>query len=215
MSRLSTRRRWRWASSAADLADGDPVRDLRLGGPQQRVPAAERVQAHALDRDQDRRARPEHHEGGALPGDHLRADLHRHGLRRQAHGRQAQPRADRRRGRLRPDLQPDRQEQHGRPDGGQVVPVHRHDLLLHPVLEPDRLHPAAGEHRAPDPHLRPRAAGVRDLRGHRQPLDAADPHADRVALLPHRGHPGQGLLRLPQGLDPGGRERLRTLPDLR
>ena len=37
--------------------------------------------------------------------------------------------------------------QHGREDGGQVVPVHRHALLLHLVLEPDRLPPAADEPR--------------------------------------------------------------------
>ncbi len=39
---------------------------------------------------------------------------------------------------------------------GPLVPLPRHPLLLHLVLEHDRLHPAAGQHRAHGRHLRRR-----------------------------------------------------------
>ncbi len=35
-----------------------------------------------------------------------------------------------------------------RRDGREVVPLHRHAVPLHPLLEPRRLHPLADEHRA-------------------------------------------------------------------
>ena len=69
-----------------------------------------------------------------------------HDLDREADAGPPEPGADRGRGRLRPDLQADHQRQHARRDRGQVVPVRRHAVLLHLVLEHDRLHPAADEH---------------------------------------------------------------------
>ena len=68
----------------------------------------------------------------------------------QADAGAAEPRADRRRGAY--DLTSNNITR-GNMDGehgGEVVPVHRHAVLLHLVLEPDRLHPAADEHRAQD-----------------------------------------------------------------
>ena len=83
--------------------------------------------------------------------------------------------------------------QHRRPQPGQeVVPVHRHALLLHPLLEPDRLHPAADQHRGAVPRLRADDPVVRHLRGHGQRVGAAGPDPDRRVDLPLRGHPGQG-----------------------
>ena len=47
-----------------------------------------------------------------------------------------------------PDARQHHAREHGRPDGGEVVPVHRRAVPVHLVLEPDRLHPAADQHRA-------------------------------------------------------------------
>ena len=47
---------------------------------------------------------------------------------------------------LRADARQHHARQHGRPDGREVVPVHRGDVPVHLVLEPDRLHPAADQH---------------------------------------------------------------------
>src|SRR3954451_24388080 len=52
--------------------------------------------------DQDRRARPQHQQGRALPVPRGGLHVHRDDLDRQAHGAEAEQRADRRRGRLRP-----------------------------------------------------------------------------------------------------------------
>ena len=92
-------------------------------------------------------------------------------------------------------------------DGGEVVPVHRDAVPLHLVLEPDRLHPAADEHRAQVRHLRRRHPGLRALRRDREPLDPARARARRVHLLQRRGHPRQGRRRLPQEPHPRGRRR--------
>ena len=48
------------------------------------------------------------------------------------------------------------QRQPRREDGGEVVPVPGHALLLHPLLEHHRPDPAADQHRASDQHLRRR-----------------------------------------------------------
>ena len=65
---------------------------------------------------------------------------------------QARPnkRADRRRGALPADAREHHRRQHEREDGPALVPVHRHAVPVHLLLEPDRLHPAADEHRAQD-----------------------------------------------------------------
>ena len=44
---------------------------------------------------------------------------------------------------LHPDARQHHAREHGRQDGGEVVPVHRDAVPVHLVLEPDRLHPAA------------------------------------------------------------------------
>ena len=50
---------------------------------------------------------------------------------------------------------------------------------------------------------------VRDLRGDGERVGAAGAGADRLHLLHGRGHPRQGLPRLPEEPDPGGRARAR------
>ena len=54
-----------------------------------------------------------------------------------------------------------------------------------------------------------RDPGVRALRGDREHLGPARARARRVRLLQRRGHPRQGLHRLPQEPDPRGRQRRR------
>ena len=118
---------------------------------------------------------------------------------------QPEPRPDRRRDALPAHARQHHARQHGRRDGAEVVPVHRDALPLHLVLEPHRLHPAADEHRA---QVRP----LRRSRSRRFALYAATANismplvldAHRLVSLPRRGHPRQGLRRLPQGLVPAG-----------
>ena len=89
-------------------------------------------------------------------------------------------------------------------DGEEVVRVHRDPLLLHLVLEHDRLHPAADQHRAHGRRVRARTARVRDLRRDREHLDPAGADPGRLGRVPRRGHPGEGLLRLHEELHPAG-----------
>ena len=63
-----------------------------------------------------------------------------------------------------------------REDVAALVPIPGDALLLHLVLEHDRLPAAADEHRAPHRRLRRRDPGVRALCRNRQPLDPACPH---------------------------------------
>ena len=67
--------------------------------------------------------------------------------------------------------------------------------------------------RAHDRHLRARVPHVRALRGDGEPLDPARARARRLGQLPRRGHPGEGLLRLPEvvaAAGPRGHERGRA-----
>ena len=57
--------------------------------------------------------------------------------------------------------------------------------------------------------LRARDPVLRALRGDGEPLDPARARADRVRLLQRRGHPREGLRRLPEGAGPGGRQGRR------
>ena len=69
--------------------------------------------------------------------------------------------------------------------------------------------PAADQHRARDHRLRPADPGLRDLRGDGEPLDPAGADPGRLALLPLRRDPRQGLDPLPEELaaaGPGGDE---------
>ena len=106
----------------------------------------------------------------------------------------------------------DHRRQPGREDGGPLVPLPRRALLLDLVLEHDRLPAAADQHRAHGQRLRRRNPLLRDLRGHRQPLDPAGPDPGRLGLLPRRRDPGQGPLQVPGQLaaaGPGGHEPAR------
>ena len=82
---------------------------------------------------------------------------------------------------------PDARQHHGQCDGleagRQVVPVHRHAVPVHLLLEPDRLHPAADEHRARDHRVRPGNPLVLAVRGDGEPLDPARAGDRRVRLL--------------------------------
>ena len=85
--------------------------------------------------------------------DHGRGD----GLHRQADAGQAQPRADGGRGDLRPHLPQHHARQHGTTEMAlKWFPFIGDALPLHPVLEPDRLHPVADQHAREVQHLRPR-----------------------------------------------------------
>ena len=110
---------------------------------------------------------------------------------------EAEPGADRDGGRLRHDQEHDHRRQPGAEDGQPLVPLPRRALLLDLVLEHDRLHPAADQHRAHGQRLRRRNPLLRDLRRHRQPLDPAGPDPGRLGLLPRRRDPGQGPLQVP------------------
>ena len=70
-------------------------------------------------------------------------DLRLDGLHRQPDAGAAEPHPDRGRGALRPDARQHHAREHGRQDGGEVVPVHRRAVPLHLVQQPDRVHPAA------------------------------------------------------------------------
>ena len=70
-------------------------------------------------------------------------------------------------------------------DGAQVVPVYRCAVPVHHVLQPDRLHPTADEHRARDHGVWPARSSFRAVLGDREPLDPACAGVDRVGLL-HR-----------------------------
>ena len=101
-----------------------------------------------------------------------------------------------------------------REDGGQVVPVHRRAVPVHPVLQPRRLHPAADQHRARDQRVRPAYPVLLAVRGHRQPLDPARAGAGRVRLLHLRRRARQGPDRLPQRARPRRRQRRHGRRDL-
>ena len=98
-------------------------------------------------------------------------------------------------------------------DGVPLVPLPRHPLLLHLVLEHHRLPAAADQHRAHDQHPRRRDSLVRPLRRHREPLDLARPDAGGLVRVPRRRGSGQGFLRVPgelaaarsRGHEPGSR----------
>ena len=64
-------------------------------------------------------------------------------LHRQPHAGAAEPHPDRGRDAVRPDARQHHAREHGRQDGGEVVPVHRCAVPVHLVQQPDRLHPAA------------------------------------------------------------------------
>ena len=72
----------------------------------------EEFRLDALDRAQDRLARPLDQQGRALSVPDLRGNHRGDGLRRQADAAKAEPHAGDRRGRVRPDLQPDHAQQH-------------------------------------------------------------------------------------------------------
>ena len=141
--------------------------------------------------DPHRRHRPQHQQGGPLPVPGQRPDDRGDGLDRATHAAEAEPGADRGRGRLRPGQEQHRRRQHAERGGAPLVPLRRRPLLLDPLLEPDRLPAAADQHRAHLQRLRPRDPVLRDLRGDRQPLDPAGPDAGRLDLLPRRRGPGQ------------------------
>ena len=170
-----------------------PVRDLRQRGQERRVPAAERVQARPLDRDQHRPARHEHQQGRALPvprrgADHVRSMIY---IAKRMAG-PAEQRPDRGRGRLRPHQQQHHARQHGRPTmAAQVVPVHRarssssswFSNMIGYIPLPTNTEHTFDIFGARDPV-------VRDLRGHGEHLDPAGADAGRLVRLPRRGHPG-------------------------
>ena len=132
---------------------------------------------------------------------------HRHDdLHRAAHAAAPEQGAGRDRGALHADAQQHHRQRDGREDGGEVVPVHRHAVPVHPLLEPDRLHAAAHQHRARDHRLRPHDPLVLALRRDRQPLDPARAGAGRVRLLHVRRDPGQGPDRLHQRPRPRRRD---------
>ena len=131
-SRREERRRPQHQSQGPDRArrlprDRDPDRaDLRQLRQKRSVPAPERVQARTVDLDRTRRHRPEHQQGGPLPGPRQRPDDRHDGLDLAPDGAEAEPRPDGDRGRLRPD-----QKQRSpaatstRQDGGPLVPLPR------------------------------------------------------------------------------------------
>ena len=73
------------------------------------------------------------------------------------------------------------------------------------VLEPDRLHPAADEHRAQVRAVRARDPVVRAVRRDGQHLGAARADAHRLDRLPRRGRPGARRQGLPRELGARGR----------
>ncbi len=66
-----------------------------------------------------------------------------HGVRRAPHAEAPGPAADRGRDGLQPDVAGHARE-HGREDDQEMVPARLHAVRVHPRLQPDRLHPAAG-----------------------------------------------------------------------
>ena len=143
---------------------------------------------------QDRRHRPVDQQGGALPLPRLRAHHGHDDLHRQADAGPPEPRPDARRGRLRPHLHADRQGQHAERDRREVLPLRRHAVLLHLVLEHARLHPAAVHTPRDDRHLRHRLPGLRALRRHGEPVDPARAHPRRLDGYQIEGVRQHGLL---------------------
>ena len=89
-------------------------------------------------------------QGRAVPGARRDRDVRDHDLHRAAHAAAPEQGADRRRAALPADARQHHRQRDEREDGRQVVPVHRRAVPVHHLLEPDRLHPAADEHRAQD-----------------------------------------------------------------
>ncbi|CAA9511997.1 MAG: ATP synthase F0 sector subunit a, partial [uncultured Solirubrobacteraceae bacterium] len=183
--------------------DGPRRPHLRRHPPRQRgLRAAERVQARRVVR-----ARPDRVQQGRVlrdrrgPADHRDDALHR-----EPDAGAPEPGPDRGGDALLADARQHHPGQHGRPDGGEVVPVHRRAVPVHLVLEPDRLHPAADEHGAPDRRVRGLDPLLRDLRRDGERLHPAGPRARGLHRLQPRGHPRQGRRRLPQEPGTAGRE---------
>ena len=65
---------------------------------------------------------------------------------------------------VRPDARQHHPREHGRQDGGEVLPVHRDAVPVHLVQQPDRVHPAADRAREVLA-VRPGDPDLRDLRG--------------------------------------------------
>ena len=121
-------------------------------------------------------------------------------LRRAPHAAAPEPRADRRRGRstrlMRDNIT---RGEHGRQDGGEVVPVHRDAVPVHLVLEPDRLHPAADQHAAR--RSTSSASQVPSFAIYAATANLSIPLALALIVfivLQRRGHPRQGRRRLPR-----------------
>ena len=91
-----------------------PADRARQRGQERLLPAAERVQARPLDRNQHRRDRPLDQQGRALPGPRERVDDRDHELHRQPHAAGAEQGPDGGRDRLRPDPQQHHRRQHPR-----------------------------------------------------------------------------------------------------
>ena len=136
-----------------------------------------------------------------------------HGVRRAAHAAAPRAPAGRRRGGLRADETGDGR-QHGREAGQEMVPGHLHVVHLHPRLEPDRLHPAAG--RLPEHVQAVRRAHpvLSDLCRGDEPRGPARARARRVRRLQRRRGAGPRSRRVHKEPDPEGRRRADADPDL-
>ena len=95
---------------------------------------------------------------------------------------------DRGRGAVFADAEQHHPGEHARLDGGQVVPVHRHAVPVHLVLQSDRLPAAADEQRGKVQPVRRPHPVVRALRRDREHLGAAGAGTRRVHRVHHRGN---------------------------
>ena len=188
----------------------------RQRGQERGVPAAERVQARPLDPAQDRPARHEHQQGGALPVPRLGAHDRGAGCTSRTACRSG-------RTACRPPSRPLYQLMknnitEGNMDRGWRRGGSRSIGTLFLFIWFSNLIgylPLPDQHRAQGRHLRARVPVVRALRGDGEHLDPAGADAGGLVPLPLRGHPGEGLRRLPEGLGARRRRGRRGRTDLR
>ena len=92
-----------------------------------------------------------------------------------------------------------------------LVPVPGDALLLHLVLEHDRLHPAADQHRAHRSTSSGSRSRVRHLRGDGQHLDPAGPDPGRLVSYHIEGIRAKGLFGYLKSWLPAGIEDMNSI----
>ena len=192
-------------------------RCLRLGGQERRLQAAERVQARPLGLDQDRRARPLDQQGRPLPLPRRRG----HHRRRWS----TSPSACRQRPNRVQTAVEAAYDAHARQHHARATWTREMATKWFPFIGTLFLFiwfsnmigyiPLPTNTERQVRHLRrSRSRRSRSTRRRRTSRSRSCSRC-RVVQLPRRGHPRQGLLRLPQELDPRRRRGRAPRPDLR